>query len=62
MTEFKETHETLIKVLGKGGRTAGHLGFNSGELAWIFMQNRGVSTCQETLGAIYRKLKELNKE
>ena len=62
MTEFKEVNKTLITVLGKEGRTAGHLGFNSGKRAWVFMQNTAVATSQETLGAIYRKLKELNHD
>lgn len=62
MTEFKKKHETLIAVRGKEGRTAGHLAFGSESRSWVFMQNAYVSTCQETLGAIYRKLKELNKE
>lgn len=62
MTEFKAVTETLIKVLGKGRRTAGHLGFNNAEQIWVFMQNDGVPTSQETLGAIYRKLKELNRD
>ena len=62
MTEFKEVTETLTKVLGKKGRTAGHLGFIDAYQGWVFMQNTAVSTSQETLGAIYRKLKEMNRD
>lgn len=62
MTEFKEVNETLITVLGKEGRTAGHLAFSSTDQLWVFMQNTAVATSQKTLGAIYRELKELNKE